>query len=896
MRLCFWVSLCSALVAGCDEPAITGADADADADADWEVAPPSEPERTPDLPRLRSWECRDGWQPVASENVLDETGAPFTWCEPLPIPRLSLDGSVTPLEEGEAEGERPTCDPAVDGTYPIVGFSECQPLGDPCPEGPFPAIPAEVTGARWYVLAGATGGDGSEGAPYGTISEAVAAARNGDVVVIGARTYEESVSLDRDVTLWGACVKETTISAPGPTRDPDTDGAAAVRVEEGVVATVRNVRLSGEQNGLVAYGEATLRGVWVHDTALEGIVVSDGRVVLDHSLVTSTGRYGHCGCFCASVDLCYADAVEASLEASASTIERSPDSALALCGPSSDAALDDVLIRTVRPTGGECQNGAVVFWGPGSLRARGLVVTDARPVGLALRGQGSTIELEDLLVSGTRPLGADFASGLFHDCGALQLKRGVIRENEGIPIATSVQMSMQVGESTAHIEDLVVLDTPCVSGSMGFQVFDGADLTLDRALISDAASGLYLGEVAIPGSTTRADIRDLVMTDPVRCDGLAGNGIQVWVSSEADVALTRVLVDENNGTGLDVAGDGASAAVEDLTITRSRAHDDANSFAGGAFATSLGHLDLTRARIEDCPWVGLAAFGPGAVVEARDLWVERTQPLLCDDCDPRALLASQGGTLRATRVIVDENFLVGAMATGAGSTLTLEDVQILRSTPDATTGAFGLGLVVDDEASATIDGGLIGGNHERGVHVLGEASLSLTDVSIRDTASSDYDGRFGHGLYVEGGGSVSVEHSELSGNHDVSLAAFEEGTSVTLRDVRIGDSLERACLGLPEEDPNSCHAGRGYGLGAYDGASVTIEDVVVSRAASIGVQVFESTVTGSGLLVRDCPVAVNLQSVPDDYDFETEVTGLEFDGNGVQFDESEMSVPERPAN
>ena len=51
-------------------------------------------------------------------------------------------------------------------------------------------------------------------------------------------------------------------------------------------------------------------------------------------------------------------------------------------------------------------------------------------------------------------------------------------------------------------------------------------------------------------------------------------------------------------------------------------------------------------------------------------------------------------------------------------------------------------------------------------------------------------------------------------------------------------------------------------------------------------------VTGSGLTIRDCPVGVNLQSLPDDYDWESDVTGLALEGNGVDLDESEMSVAE----
>ena len=55
---------------------------------------------------------------------------------------------------------------------------------------------------------------------------------------------------------------------------------------------------------------------------------------------------------------------------------------------------------------------------------------------------------------------------------------------------------------------------------------------------------------------------------------------------------------------------------------------------------------------------------------------------------------------------------------------------------------------------------------------------------------------------------IVVERSELSGPRDVTVAAFDEGTRVELRDVRIRDSLERECVELPEDDADHCSAGR----------------------------------------------------------------------------------------
>ena len=104
------------------------------------------------------------WLPVTHDRAVDAEGVPFSWCEPPPLPRLRLGAYETPLGPGEQLGDRPTCVPAVDGTYPRLGFADCQPLGDPCATGTWPTVPAAIAGNRIYVSLGASG-NGTAAAP-----------------------------------------------------------------------------------------------------------------------------------------------------------------------------------------------------------------------------------------------------------------------------------------------------------------------------------------------------------------------------------------------------------------------------------------------------------------------------------------------------------------------------------------------------------------------------------------------------------------------------------------------------------------------------------------------------------------------------------------------------------
>jgi hypothetical protein len=223
--------------------------------------------------------------------------------------------------------------------------------------------------------------------------------------------------------------------------------------------------------------------------------------------------------------------------------------------------------------------------------------------------------------------------------------------------------------------------------------------------------------------------------------------------------------------------------------------------------------------------------------------------------------------------------------------LTTIDVRSVRTDPEERRDRAGAGLAVAFGGAAEVLRGLFDENRLTGILAADAESLRLDEVLVRGTLATESDSRFGRGLHVEGG-SVSIANSQFIRNADVSVAMFGENTTATLDHVYVGDTLERACVELPEGDPNRCVAGRGYGLGAYDGASIAVEDVVVSESASVGVQVAGGRIMGSGLSVRDCPVGLNLQSLPDGYDWESAVSGLVLEGNGMDLDESEMSVAE----
>ncbi|WP_049570542.1 right-handed parallel beta-helix repeat-containing protein [Streptomyces sp. SBT349] len=109
-------------------------------------------------------------------------------------------------------------------------------------------------------------------AVYGTVTEALAAAADGDVLVLGPGTYRENLVIEQSVTVRG----------PGE----DKDGPARIAPPEGVPLTVRgsatvsHLRIEGQDTSapavLIENSTPELTGIQVHSASASGIEVRGG--------------------------------------------------------------------------------------------------------------------------------------------------------------------------------------------------------------------------------------------------------------------------------------------------------------------------------------------------------------------------------------------------------------------------------------------------------------------------------------------------------------------------------------------------------------------------------------------------------------------------------------------
>lgn len=177
-----------------------------------------------------------------------------------------------------------------------AGDAGCQDSALDCPSGDF--ADDLGPGPVRYVLAGASGGDGSRARPFGSLSQATSLG-GPQRIAVGKGRYEESVSLRAEVELVGACAAQTQIHGTVSLRghrgsvrglNVTATGALSLIVAEGSEALLSRVAIAGavriEGSSKATFVESRLAGPRLDSSQSELALRSselDGSVGLEGS-------------------------------------------------------------------------------------------------------------------------------------------------------------------------------------------------------------------------------------------------------------------------------------------------------------------------------------------------------------------------------------------------------------------------------------------------------------------------------------------------------------------------------------------------------------------------------------------------------------------------------------
>jgi hypothetical protein len=628
------------------------------------------------LPRLTNWTCPQGW---AADPILTDRKVAFEACKPPPLPE--------------------SC-PA--GTMPVVGHTECQPLGDACPAGEYSDQLPPGAGVV-YVRPGGTGDGSAPDRPLGSINQAVAAAPRGGVVALARGTYAEQVQIDRPLTVLGACSTGTTIMGSTPTNGsvvatvevrPASQPPAGAPIT--LAVTLRNIHVTGPRIGLrVLAARLTASGLWIDGASAVGVDGEFGaEVMLSDALVEGTVPDAGLG-----IDGLGIFAGSGMMVLERVAVQGNGDAGISL-GPDGDGAtvvaeLTDVLVRdngsrTPTETAGiglTCATTAILTR---TVLARNSEVGILIGQDPSKCRQAPKVALTDVVITDTAAL-ADGSKGWGLTCeGRSQatLRRVRVEHNRDFGVALTSDQTPGYAPSI-DASDLLVRGTqPGGDGGRGNGLaVIGGQLTGSRLVIDgNHGVGVFVGADATSGPT-RADLEDMVIsgTESAIAPGNPGpeGGFGLALTDGTTVMLQRGYLDGNRTAGVLAFPLGPDASpptlmLTDVTISNTRSTEDSRTGGQGLAAYDGAQVTFTRGRVEGNRTAGVVAdtadgMSP-AVVALAQVTITGTQPIEATPASLGIAVASVGGSqLTASSCRIEKSgtglALFGGQAVVGGSEL-----------------------------------------------------------------------------------------------------------------------------------------------------------------------------------------------------------------------------------
>lgn len=187
------------------------------------------------------------------------------------------------------------------------------------------------------------------------------------------------------------------------------------------------------------------------------------------------------------------------------------------------------------------------------------------------------------------------------------------------------------------------------------------------------------------------------------------------------------------------------------------------------------------------------------------------------------LYLQEGAQADVSRSVFERNRTAGVVPFGATVRLTLEDVAVRDTESQTSDRLGGSGVDAQEGAEVQLNRCVIEGSRGFGVFAQGAGTtITLDDVVVRDTLARERDGAWGRGLEASLGALVEVHAGLFEGNRQVGVFAGGADTTLLLYDVVVRDTQGQ-------------EAGRG--INVETGATVEIHRTVVSENQSIGVNV-----------------------------------------------------------
>ena len=291
--------------------------------------------------------------------------------------------------------------------------------------------------------------------------------------------------------------------------------------------------------------------------------------------------------------------------------------------------------------------------------------------------------------------------------------------------------------------------------------------------------------VLAEGNGTELILDDVEISETLSLDdGTLGRGIDI--QGGARLEMSSCVVERNHGLGILIAHQGTEASLEDVEVRDTQTTPD-GAFGRGIEVEFGARLEASSCLVEGSTDIGIFVYGEGTEVVLTEVEVRHTQSSPAGTFG-RGISVVEGARLEASSSVVGGNTEVGIVASGEGTVVVLQGVEV-RDTQPMPNDMFGRGINVYDGARLEASSCVVEGNTEIGIYATHEGTeVVLVGVEVRDTLPSP-DGTLGRGIDVDDGARLEASSCVVEGNTEAGLFATDEGTEVVLVGVDVRDTL-----------------------------------------------------------------------------------------------------------
>jgi hypothetical protein len=213
---------------------------------------------------------------------------------------------------------------------------------------------------------------------------------------------------------------------------------------------------------------------------------------------------------------------------------------------------------------------------------------------------------------------------------------------------------------------------------------------------------------------------------------------------------------------------------------------DGLAFIGHQYALDLmpgTQVTVSRSLIEGSFGTGILIDQVGASLKLVGSVVRGTLPAGAPD--GMGVLALNACSVEIVDSVFEGNVGAGLYVGQAGAVAKVSG-SVIRDTAVDTTGRFGYGINVNHGASLSLTGSALVGNHRSGLIVQDADTLVTVTGSVVRGTRNDTSVTYSVGVRVLAGARLALTHSQVTDTNGPSVAAIDPGTEVRVKDSVLG--------------------------------------------------------------------------------------------------------------